>query len=162
MQLQGPILSHGAATMVRGADTFFICTASSNARGRASCEGLDVSHRGGKPGFIRVTEEKDCTVLLAPDFRGNNFFNTCGNLAVNPRAGALFIDFDAGNVLSLTGSAEVVWEGPELSAFVGAERLLCLRVEEGIWMKGVMPLRWSPPRFAPQLAATGRWEDVTL
>ena len=157
---QGPVLSRDAAAMVARVDTFFICTASRNARQGASHEGVDVSHRGGKPGFVRVTEEQGRTMLVAPDFRGNSFFNTLGNVAVNPRAGVLFIDFDSGDVLSLTGAAEVLWEGREIEAFAGAERLLSLRIEEGVLMKGVMPLRWSPPKFSPQLAATGSWEDV--
>ena len=159
-EVQGPVLSSGAAAIIAAADTFFICTASSNARVRAPCEGVDISHRGGKPGFVRITEHEGSTVLLAPDFRGNSFFNTLGNLAVNPRTALLFIDFDLGDVLSLTGTAEVLWQGRELEAFLGAERLLCLRVEEGTWMKGVLPLRWSAPEFAPQLAATGSWDDV--
>nr|WP_231865084.1 pyridoxamine 5'-phosphate oxidase family protein [Sorangium cellulosum] len=54
-------------------------------------EGADVSHRGSKPGFVRVTEEDGRTVLTSPDFTGNFGFNTLGNLALNPRAGVLFV-----------------------------------------------------------------------
>ena len=53
--------------------------------------GADVSHRGGRPGFVKIEDEH---TLLVPDFTGNFFFMTLGNLQLNPRAGVLFIDFD--------------------------------------------------------------------
>ncbi|AUX36254.1 MULTISPECIES: pyridoxamine 5'-phosphate oxidase family protein [Sorangium] len=159
-QKEGPILSAGAAALIRRADTFFIATAAPAARGGGATEGADVSHRGGKPGFVRVTEEGGRTLLTSPDFAGNSAFNTFGNLALNPHAGLLFVDFASGGVLSLTGEAEVLWDGAELAAFAGAQRLLRFRVAEGVWTDDGVPLRWSAPVAAPQLAATGSWEDV--
>jgi uncharacterized protein len=156
------VLSAGAAALASRADTFFIATASPAAGGGGPAEGVDVSHRGGKPGFVRVTEDAGRTLLTWPDFRGNSFFNTLGNLAVNPRAGILFVDFAAGGMLSLTGEAEVVWDGQELAAFAGAERLVRFRVDEGVWIENAVPLRWSAPEQAPQLAATGSWEDAAV
>jgi uncharacterized protein len=160
VRAEGAVLSASAAALVRGADTFFIATASPRARKDDPVEGVDVSHRGGKPGFVRVTEERGSTVLTSPDFAGNSHFNTFGNLALNPRAGIVFIDFASGDLLSLTGEAEVLWEGLELATFHGAERLLRFRVAEGIWVRNAVPLRWSAPEQAPQLAATGSWEKV--
>ena len=150
---EGAVLSASTAALVRGADTFFIAT--------ATADGVDVSHRGGKPGFVRVTEEGGRTVLTSPDFSGNFFFNTLGNLLLNPRAGMVFVDFTSGGLLLLTGEAEALWDGPELAAFAGAERLLRFRVTEGVWIEGAAPLRWSAPEPAPQLAATGSWETRT-
>ncbi|XXY53509.1 pyridoxamine 5'-phosphate oxidase family protein [Sorangium sp. So ce269] len=159
-QAEGPALSAAAAALIRRADTFFIATAAPSAGGGSAIEGADVSHRGGKPGFVRVTEEDGRTVLTSPDFAGNLAFNTFGNLALDPRAGVLFVDFATGELLSLTGEAEVVWDGPELAAFAGAQRLLRFRVAEGVRVEDAVPLRWSAPVAAPQLAATGSWEDV--
>ncbi|XXV04071.1 pyridoxamine 5'-phosphate oxidase family protein [Sorangium sp. So ce1335] len=157
---EGPALSAGAAALVRGADTFFIATAAPAARGGDAIEGADVSHRGGRPGFVRVAEEDGRTVLTSPDFAGNSSFNTLGNLALNPRAGVLFVDFASGGLLSLTGEAEVLWDGPELAAFAGAQRLVRFHVAEGVWIEDAVPLRWSAPVAAPQLASTGTWDDV--
>lgn len=159
VRAEGPVLSADAVALVRGADTFFIATASHAAHGGQASEGVDVSHRGGKLGFVRVTEEGGRTVLTSPDFIGNFFFNTLGNLAVNPRAGLVFIDFGSGGVLSLTGAADVIWDGPELASFEGAQRLLRFRVETGVAIENAVPLRWSVPEPAPQLAATGSWES---
>src|SRR5262249_51930745 len=108
-------ISQRAAALIGRADTFFIATASSGAGDAA--KGVDVSHRGGKPGFVRVELEAGRSALTCPDFIGNFFFNTFGNLQLNPRAGLLFVDFGSGDTLSLTGEAQVIWEGPELDAF---------------------------------------------
>ena len=37
---------------------------------------VDVSHRGGKAGFVRIGEDG---VMTMPDFAGNLFFATLGN-----------------------------------------------------------------------------------
>lgn len=160
VRAEGAVLSADAVALVRCADTFFITTASRAARDGRFAEGLDISHRGGKPGFVRVTKEDGYTVLTAPDFVGNFYFNTLGNIAANPRAGLLFIDFASGGVLSLTGEAEVVWDGSDLASFVGAQRLLRFRVAEGVVIANAVPLRWSAPEPAPQLAATGSWDTA--
>jgi hypothetical protein len=48
-----------------------------------------------------IRHSADDRTLTAPDFIGNFFFNTMGNLQVNPRAGLLFLDFSTGDVLML-------------------------------------------------------------
>lgn len=153
------VLSPRAASLVGHADAFFIASAAPHARDGDPAQGVDVSHRGGKPGFVRLAAERGCTVLTAPDFAGNSLFNTFGNLALEPRAGVLFVDFATGDALQLTGRAEILWDGPELAAFAGAQRLLRFVVDEGAWRERVSPLRWTPPQPAAQLAATGSWRD---
>jgi predicted pyridoxine 5'-phosphate oxidase superfamily flavin-nucleotide-binding protein len=143
-------LSSEAAGLVARADTLFIASA-------APGQGADVSHRGGKPGFVRVDDGVSGTVLTFPDFRGNFFFNTLGNIAAHPKAGLLFVDHETGGVLQLTGRAVIIADGSEVEAFAGAQRLLRVEVEEGMWTPQALPLRWSAPQPASQLAATGHW-----
>lgn len=69
------------------------------------------------------------------------------------------MDFETGTLLSLTGQAEVVWEGPELESFAGAERLLKFRDAEGLGIPEAVPLRRSEPELASQLIATGSWQS---
>jgi uncharacterized protein len=88
---------------------------------------------------------------------GNFFFNTLGNLTVNPRAGLLFIDFATGDLLYLTVDAEIIWEGEEVDAFEGAERLLRFRVREARRVTDSLPLRWGEARLSPVLGRTGSW-----
>lgn len=149
-------LSAPEHTMITAADTFFIATAYQAASAGAA-SGVDVSHRGGKPGFVRIDDDQTLTI---PDFSGNCHFNTFGNLELNPRAGLLFVDFDQGNLLYLTGTAEVIWEGAEISTYAGAERLLRFHLERGDRVEGSLPLRWSAPEVSPFLNDTGSWSSI--
>jgi uncharacterized protein len=150
--------------LIGAADTFFIATAFPENKSEAVGEdkgegegteyGADVSHRGGKPGFVRIDDAKTLTV---PDFVGNFFFNTIGNLVVHPRAGLLFIDFASGDLIYLAVAAELIWDGPEVAGFKGAERLLRFHVEQAIRVEASLPLRWSDAEFSPALAPMGSW-----
>lgn len=153
-------LSDQAAALAARVDTFFIASAAPDA-GSDAAHGVDISHRGGRPGFVRVERGASGTRLTIPDFRGNFYFNTLGNIAANPRAGLILVDFDSGDLLTLTGPAMVIWDGPEVAAFVGAERLLRVEVERGLYIRNAVPLRWSAPEYAPQLARTGTWDGRT-
>jgi predicted pyridoxine 5'-phosphate oxidase superfamily flavin-nucleotide-binding protein len=153
-------LTDGALKLIARADTFFIASGSPHAGGSDPAEGLDVSHRGGKPGFVRVRRRGGRAELAWPDFSGNRMFNTIGNLALEPRAGVLFIDYASGEALSLAGRAEVAWSGWEIPAFDGAERLLSFEVEAALWLPAALPLVWSEAKLAEELAETGEWWDT--
>jgi hypothetical protein len=112
-----------------------------------------VSHRGGKPGFVRVQGD----TLTVPDFLGNSFFNTLGNLALEPRCGLLFIDFAGGSVLWLAARGRVVFDGSELETFEGAQRLVSFEVASARIAQAALPLRWSEPQLSPHLQGTGAW-----
>jgi len=156
---RGTALDGAAARMVRNADTFFIATAYPDAgEGSSRAHGVDVSHRGGKRGFVRVGSDGTLTV---PDFVGNYFFNTLGNLQVNPRAGLLFIDFENGDLLYLAVEAQIIWDGPEVAAFEGAKRLLRFTVREMLRTEAALPLRWGAAAQSPFLDATGAWKGFT-
>jgi uncharacterized protein len=161
---EGAALSPQARALIAAADTCFVASASSALAGEDGLsdarEGVDVSHRGGKPGFVRVTDEGGTSVLTMPDFDGNNMFNTLGNLTRYPRAGLLFPDFERGDLLQLTCSAEIVFGGPELARFQGAQRLTRFRVEEGLYTTGALPFLWSPPEPSPFSTKTGDWEST--
>jgi predicted pyridoxine 5'-phosphate oxidase superfamily flavin-nucleotide-binding protein len=141
------LLDAQANELLARCDTAFVASASARP-GERGREGVDVSHRGGLPGFIRVTVSNGTTRLTLPDYRGNFMFNTLGNVEVNPRAGLLAADFARGDLLSMTCRARVRWDGPELAAFPGAERLLELELEEYVFLAGGLGARWSEPELA--------------
>ncbi|MGJ3702067.1 pyridoxamine 5'-phosphate oxidase family protein [Variovorax sp. AFSI2.2] len=152
-------LDLAAQRLIGSADTLFIATAYPDEAAvgddaDARSHGVDVSHRGGLPGFVRVDEGG---VLTVPDFNGNRFFNTLGNLVAHPRAGLLFIDFDSGELLHVAATAEIVLDGPELAQFEGAERLLRLHVDHALRRPAALPLRWGDAELSPHLAGSGRW-----
>jgi len=150
-------LDTAARRIIEKADTFFIATAHPAVGDGDASHGVDVSHRGGRPGFVRVTGDG---MLTAPDFNGNAFFNTLGNIAMNRRAGVLFIDFETGDLLHVAVKAEVLWEGRELAAFEGAERLLRMQVVSALHRPATLPLRWGRALLSPFLAETGSWAEV--
>ncbi len=86
--------------LIARADTLFIATT-------GGVHGVDISHRGGPPGFVGIEAE----TLTIEDFKGNRYFNTFGNLLIDPRAALLLIDFETGDVLELEGRVEIVWAG---------------------------------------------------
>ncbi len=142
-------LSDADRTLLAGADTFFIASANlSEEAGLA--RGVDVSHRGGAPGFVRVD---DALTLTTPDYSGNRLLNTIGNLLHDPRAGLLFIDFANGDLVYVAARAEIVWDGTELAAFEGAQRLVRFHVREVRRSRGALPFRWSSVELAPQFAS---------
>ena len=96
----GTTLNHSQQSIIQSADTFFI--GSSNPKGN-----LDISHRGGEPGFIEIINDNK---LRIPDYKGNSMFNTLGNFIVNNKAGIVFWDFESGKVLQLIGSANINWQ----------------------------------------------------
>src|SRR5882724_3607695 len=95
-------LGDSEAAFISEEDTFFIASRSAQLDQLDSAQGLDVSHRGGLPGFVRVVSQSE---LCFPDYSGNLLFNTLGNLEVDARAGLLFIDFRCGRMLHIIGRA---------------------------------------------------------
>lgn len=151
-------LSAEAAGVVAQADTFFIASAHTDNSAQDPVHGVDVSHRGGKPGFVRVQGD----VLTVPDFLGNFLFNTLGNILVEPRVGLVFPDFETGDLWHLSALARIIWEGPEVAGFAGAERLLEFTVLETVKAPASLSIRAvGEVAFSPYLEGTGSWEAAT-
>lgn len=146
-------LSEWARGLIGCADTLFVASYADPEHG-APKRRVDVSHRGGNPGFVHVAEDGTLTV---PDLVGNFLFNTLGNLLANPRAGVVVPDFGTGDVLFLSGATQIVWDGPEVARFAGAQRLWRLRPSAGIGLRGALPLRAELEERSPELNGTGSW-----
>lgn len=146
-------LDEQACRMIQNADTFFVASYFTHSDGRIS---VDVSHRGGKSGFVKVEGNR----LSIPDFTGNKHFNTLGNLLANPRAGLLFIDFESGDLLQLSGRTELTLEGDEIRAFQGAERLWHVEVEHMVRRPAASRLRWQFQEVSPYNLVTGNWDKA--
>lgn len=149
---RGASLDAAGRRAIAAADTAFVASYV-DVDGDPRRRSVDVSHRGGRPGFVRV----DGDVLTIPDFAGNLQFATLGNLQSNPRAGLLFVDFSRGDLLQVSGSTELVFAGEEVARFEGAERLWRLRVERWVRRPGALVSRWGAVEFARTTLATGRW-----
>ncbi|RTE67534.1 hypothetical protein EH243_00890 [Amphritea opalescens] len=142
-------------TMIEQADTFFIAsrTALLDTDPR---HGIDASHRGGKPGFIKV----EGNTLYFPDFSGNRFFNTLGNIESDGRVGLFFPDFTTGDAAFITGQAKVLWEHPAIPDYQGAERIIAVSIERSTQLSRFMPMTGELKEPSPRLNGTGRWLDL--
>jgi predicted pyridoxine 5'-phosphate oxidase superfamily flavin-nucleotide-binding protein len=144
-----------ARALILNADTLFVASRSRPQAGAAG--GLDISHRGGRPGFVAV--DGDC--LFIPDFPGNRYYNTLGNLLGEPRGSLLFIDFDNGDLLQLQGFATINWSA-HAGAFQGAERLWRFQIVRGWRRHAACPLHWSFIDQSPHTLKTGGWDRSRL
>ncbi len=121
------------------ADTFFIASGYRGI-GESAAFGMDASHRGGEPGFVGVTSDRE---IFFPDYAGNDHFNTLGNLVLDPRAGLLFVDFATGGLLQLTGRATIDWNPDAAAEQAGARRIVRFELDEVVSLPHAIALRWD-------------------
>ncbi len=132
--IEATALALSQAAWIRRADTLFIASSHADA-------GADASHRGGPEGFVTV---EGPTRISFPDYRGNNMFNTLGNLERNPHCGLLFVDFAAGATLQLSGRASIIWRGPESGSSPEVERRIEIDIDRVVESRHVVRLRELP------------------
>ena len=136
---RGRSLTDEQRLAIERADTFFIASVHDG-------RGADASHRGGQPGFVRVLDER---TLRVPDYAGNNMFQTLGNIAADPRVGLLFMDFDTGTTVQLTGRARILWEPEEYAGLKGAERAIEVEIDEVVEIAGRNSSGWRFVGYSP-------------
>jgi predicted pyridoxine 5'-phosphate oxidase superfamily flavin-nucleotide-binding protein len=144
----GTELSEAPLATFNNADTMFVAT-------RSAEGGYDVSHRGGLPGFVKVTGP---LTIQWPEYPGNSMFNTLGNLVHNPEAGLAIPDFERGRILQLTGSAVTLWDQSDPGNKTGGTRRF-VEMTVARWQELPLPsnLRtelldyssFNPPAVAP-------------
>jgi len=86
------------AAFIAARDSFYLATA--NADGQPY-----IQHRGGKPGFLKVLDDK---TLAFADFAGNRQYLTQGNLADNPKAFLFLMDYPNRRRVKIWGTARMV------------------------------------------------------
>lgn len=145
-----------ARDLIGKTDTLFVSTFAPGPDGRPA---MDMSHRGGRPGFVKVASDGCLTI---PDFSGNKFFNTLGNILLTGRAGLVIPSFETGDLLVLTGDAsiELDEEGyAEAAQFPGAERLWRVRPSKGFWLRGALPIEFQFRAWSQNTLGTGVWPE---
>jgi hypothetical protein len=78
--------------------------------------GLDVSHRGGDPGFVQLLPDGR---LRIPDYVGNSLFNSLGNLLADPHIGLAIPNLRTGSILQITGTATIAWHDEDSTNSTG-------------------------------------------
>lgn len=126
-------LTPAQTAWIESADTFFIGS-------RSPRHGADASHRGGMPGFVSVTSP---TTIVWPDYVGNSFYMTLGNVELRPQAGLVFVDWSTGATMQLSGRCRVDWDAPREELPAGALRRVEFHVDSIVHIGYASPLRWS-------------------
>jgi len=125
------------------ADTAFIASRYKDDGKADKHSGFDVSHRGGKSGFMVVHDEK----IWIPDFSGNNFFNSLGNLMLDPNMGLLIMNFEAQSYLQLTGKGRVETKKDSMP-FAGYERAIEFEMNQGVIHEHGIPWHFSDAEYS--------------
>ncbi|KAL6238688.1 hypothetical protein BDW75DRAFT_200736 [Aspergillus navahoensis] len=132
--------------MITSADTVFIA---SIYRSHPATAGKFPSHAGmnarsGLPGFIRVLPSDGRTIVL-PDYSGNRFLSSLGNVEASGLAGFTIVDFESGDVLYLTGNARNVL-GDEAGTIMKRHSgcITLLEVTGYTLVRDALPVRQAP------------------
>ncbi|KAG8736350.1 hypothetical protein FRC10_009411 [Ceratobasidium sp. 414] len=103
---------------------------------------LGVNHRGGRPGFVRVRNDGRTVVL--PDYSGNRFMQSLGNVQATPLAALTILDFETGDMLYITGQAQN-FIGQEAEGVMPRSSLITLISLTGYtFVRNAMPVRQVP------------------
>lgn len=130
-------LTEGDIKLIQKADTLFIASRAPSLSDDPR-DGVDINHRGGNSGFVEVLDK---STLLFPDYKGNNFYNTLGNIALDNRIGLQFIDFETSTLCNIEGRAEVIdlqgdmYEMPDMGRRVKIEIEKITRSENALPFK---------------------------
>ncbi|KAK1070472.1 hypothetical protein LTR12_008735 [Friedmanniomyces endolithicus] len=116
----GPHLPQRALDLIAKADLFFLSSSRPD-------QDMDTNHRGGPAGFLRVvspgSEFTSKPASLAwPEYSGNRFYQSIGNLLLNPLCGLCVPDFETGDMLYLTGTTQIL-TGVDANAFLPRSNL---------------------------------------
>ncbi len=132
------VLSDADQDQIVKADTLLIASRAAQL-GDDPRAGVDINHRGGNPGFVSVLDDK---TLQFPDYKGNSFYNTFGNILTDGRVGLQFVDFETGTLLNIKGTAEVVEDlnNGELP-LMGRGLRIC--IDTIVRAPGALPLRYT-------------------
>ena len=126
------ILGAGLQEWLRNVDTLFIATYNRK-------DGLDAWVQSGRPGFVRAADNR---TLLFPNFPGGHIVNEAGNLACDPRTGLLFLNFEHGSTLQVTGCMQAISDPGWVVQFDGACAVVEFSLDEVIYTERATTLRW--------------------
>lgn len=124
--------------LIETADTLLIASRAKDF-GDDPRSGVDINHRGGMPGFVTVLDD---ATLQFPDYKGNSFYNTLGNILTDNRVGIQFIGFATGTLLNIKGTAELI-EDVNTGALPLMGRGLRITAQTVTRTDGAMPLRYT-------------------
>jgi len=134
----GSSLSDEGKTLTQRADMFFLST--------STPIDMDVNHRGGAGGFVRVISS---TCIAYPEFSGNRLYQSLGNLQINPKIGITFPDYGTGDVLYITGTTEILVGAEAEKLLPGSNLAVKIEISEARYVKQGLSFRGVPKIPSP-------------
>lgn len=143
MLSNSPKLPPQGVDLLQKADLFFISSSNSDID-------MDTNHRGGPPGFVRLLSNSPRgAVLIYPEYSGNCLYQTLGNLQTTPFAGLTIPDFDTGDVLYLTGEAQVLTGQSAAEILPHSKVAVKITVLSSRFVLHGLPFVGKPGEFSP-------------
>ncbi|KAJ5319976.1 hypothetical protein PENANT_c040G06131 [Penicillium antarcticum] len=96
--------------------------------------------RSGLPGFIRVSPSDGRTVVI-PDYSGNRFASSLGNIEASGVAGLTIVSFTTGDIVYLTGTAENIVGPPALKIMARHASLTSVNITGFTFVRNALPVR---------------------
>lgn len=134
----GATLSSPAREVLRQASTVFIGTRHANSDPRESDMGLN--HRGGPKGFLRYFEDEHGAHLVLPDYSGNRFYQSLGNVETDPVMGVAVPDFATGALLQVSGRARNRFDDDASRIMPGATLVTQITIDEAFYTSSALDL----------------------
>ncbi|ETW00594.1 hypothetical protein H310_07168 [Aphanomyces invadans] len=153
---------------VHRASTLFLASRHIDAKDPRSTD-MGLNHRGGSRGFARVGEAG--TTINVPDFSGNRFYQSLGNIQTDKVAGLVVPCFETGDLLYLTGHAENLFDEDATRIMPRVTLLTRIVLTGKVYIKAALPFElvgaetmspYNPPirYLTSELAAHGKSLDV--
>ncbi|RAQ63116.1 oxidoreductase [Aspergillus flavus] len=101
---------------------------------------VGMNARSGLPGFIRVSPSDGRTVVV-PDYSGNRFMSTLGNIETSGVVGLTIVSFTTGDILYLTGTAKNLVGPLALEIMTRHAAITTVNVTGFVFVRDALPVR---------------------
>jgi ferredoxin-NADP reductase/predicted pyridoxine 5'-phosphate oxidase superfamily flavin-nucleotide-binding protein len=140
---EGASLSDEGRDLITAADMFFLSTSTE--------DDMDVNHRGGPQGFVRIMSR---TEIVYPEYSGNRLYQSLGNLQLNPKIGLVFPNYSTGDVLYITGTTEILTDKDATNVLPGSNLAVKITINKARFVSNGLPFRGtrqSPSPYNPRV-----------
>jgi ferredoxin-NADP reductase len=101
---------------------------------------MGLNHRGGPKGFVRYFEDDRGAHLVLPDYSGNRFYQSLGNVETDPVMGVAVPDFTTGALLQVSGRARNLFDDDASRIMPGATLVTQITIDEAFLTSGALDL----------------------
>ncbi|USP79502.1 hypothetical protein yc1106_06776 [Curvularia clavata] len=135
---EGASLSDEGRDIISQSDMFFLSTSAE--------DDMDVNHRGGPPGFVRIISP---TEIVYPEYSGNRLYQSLGNMQINPKIGITFPNYETGDVLYITGSTEILVDKDAAALLPGSNLAVKITIDQARYVASGLPFRGTRKTPSP-------------